>query len=126
MKRFWCRICETWFDATEVENAVDLGGSGRQVYRLYRFPDQSVHDLRAKIVPDLPPPALEETTPSPVSEPQPEIIASPDSGNAQEVKAPVKLVGNGARDLAEQLRRAWANQKEPDWQKDSDSQEEFR
>jgi len=68
-KRFWCRICDRWFDSTEVENAVDLGGGyGRSLYRLYRFPDGSVHDLRAKVVPD-PEPTPPATTP-PTVEPQ--------------------------------------------------------
>jgi hypothetical protein len=57
MKIFRCRICLRHFDVIP-EDAVEIPvGSGRgHAYRMFRFTDGSIHDLRAKVVPDPSPP----------------------------------------------------------------------
>ena len=44
MGPYRCRICDQVFDSIP-EGSIPVGG-GRRVYQLYRFPDNTVHDLR--------------------------------------------------------------------------------
>jgi hypothetical protein len=67
MKIYRCRIGGHSFNSIPV-GSIRIPQIGRSTYKLWEFPDGSMHDLRAVSVPDLSPP---EPTQAPVEEIQP-------------------------------------------------------
>jgi hypothetical protein len=124
MKLFRCRICLRHFDVIP-EDAVEIPvGSGRgHAYRMFRFTDGSIHDLRAKVVPDPPPPP--EQLPQVVSKPQPkEIVAQVGSTRAPQVEEVPLIIGDGVTAMRAAFEKLF-RQEQQDEYVDGDSIEKF-
>jgi hypothetical protein len=58
MKKYYCRLCDRILDSLDggVEISTGRHGKGRRIYKLYQWPDKSIHDVRVVSVQDPPPP----------------------------------------------------------------------